>query len=613
MLYKKMLLACTLLPGFALSKEQPNILWIVTDDHRPDALNCYNQATIGQNNSELGYVSSPSLDKLASEGTLFVNSYCVSPASAPSRASMHTGKYPHHSGIYGFEYSHSHVDYYTPTLPESMEEKGYQTISVGKTGFRIMHSNPDEKQHTQHHYQQVIDYQRDIAKSGVANFYKRAVWSKGGLEGDRHEWYYPDGRKVEFWFNRKDGNVSKEDIALHEKVSKEQDLLFSYTNGSNKSLVLGGVSTMPSEQTLDGRITEEVLRYLNHEGQNYTAACGKNVQGPDAKKPIFMQVGYQFPHTPVLPSESFRAKFANKNYNIPQFDQAEYDKMPQQLKNWHDKTSIDEMSPEEKQQMVRDYYAYCAMGDSLVGVTIENFKAYSEKQNKPYIILFICGDHGWHLGEQGASTKFAPFAASNKTAVIVASSDKKKYPASKVVRQFVEFVDVAPTLLAFSGENIHKKQYSYLDGRDLAEVISGKSPARDYVIGEMNHMIGGRAYLRTNEFAFSFKTRQKGNNYNAKNNLPLEDINWATETDPLNAEMALYDLRVDPKERNNVANDPKYKELALFFRKKLSDIVLGDGRVETIWTDPNTYEVSNYAKGAHDGKLKIPNDLIPQI
>ena len=60
-----------------LAQKQPNILWIITDDQRADALACYNRATTGESESYLGYVMSPNADKLAEEGTMFVNAYAV--------------------------------------------------------------------------------------------------------------------------------------------------------------------------------------------------------------------------------------------------------------------------------------------------------------------------------------------------------------------------------------------------------------------------------------------------------------------------------------------------------------------------------------------------------
>ena len=77
--------------------------------------------------------------------------------------------------------------------------------------------------------------------------------------------------------------------------------------------------------------------------------------------------------------------------------------------------------------------------------------------------------------------------------------------------------------------------------------------------------------------------------------------------------MALYDLRKDPMEKNNVAYALKYKELAAWFRNKLGNIVLGDGRIECDWSMPNSYSISNFAGGADDKNLDIPSEIIPEL
>lgn len=93
----KVIWACFI--GFLLHQsilaksKQPNILWIITDDQRADALECYHRATTGKSKSYLGYVISPNIDKLADEGTMFINAYNNSPMCVISRASMHMGRY----------------------------------------------------------------------------------------------------------------------------------------------------------------------------------------------------------------------------------------------------------------------------------------------------------------------------------------------------------------------------------------------------------------------------------------------------------------------------------------------------------------------------------------
>ena len=121
----------------AVAKQKPNILWIITDDQRSDSLACWNQAVSGKSESELGYVESPNIDRLAKEGVLFTDAWCNSLACAPSRSSMHTGKYVHHNGMYGFRKAHQAADCSSRVIPEVMKENGYQPAMFGKSGYYI--------------------------------------------------------------------------------------------------------------------------------------------------------------------------------------------------------------------------------------------------------------------------------------------------------------------------------------------------------------------------------------------------------------------------------------------------------------------------------------------
>ncbi len=65
------------------AKEMPNIVWIVTEDISP-TLSMYGDST----------ASTPALDRLASESTIYDNVYTVVGVCAPSRSAIITGKYP---------------------------------------------------------------------------------------------------------------------------------------------------------------------------------------------------------------------------------------------------------------------------------------------------------------------------------------------------------------------------------------------------------------------------------------------------------------------------------------------------------------------------------------
>ena len=68
---------------------RPNILMICTDQQRTDTLGCYGN----------GLVSTPNIDRLASESALFENAFVQSPICSPSRGSFLTGRYPRTTGL----------------------------------------------------------------------------------------------------------------------------------------------------------------------------------------------------------------------------------------------------------------------------------------------------------------------------------------------------------------------------------------------------------------------------------------------------------------------------------------------------------------------------------
>lgn len=308
-------LALLLAMSAAAEKQKPNILWIITDDQRSDTISAYNMATTGQKNSELGYVESPNLDQLAAEGVLFTQAYCNSLACAPSRSSMHTGKYPHRAGMYGFRKAHQAADCSSRVIPEVMKENGYQPSMFGKSGYYIFDWEGYRQWAPLGYYQPFI-HRNDLEKTAGSDFWWNKPWGthngKGMVLGKEEVFRYADGTVKRFWLERKDQPLTDADKAQRAAVEKELDILRTYTR-SNPELIIGGVSPASTGNTLDGAIVKTMQRYLANEGNTYTMVNGKPATGPDVSKPLFINLGFVFPHTPVLPTREFRDRFAGKN------------------------------------------------------------------------------------------------------------------------------------------------------------------------------------------------------------------------------------------------------------------------------------------------------------
>ncbi len=589
----------------AEAQTKPNILWILTDDQRYDSIQAFNRMLHGRDESELGYVESPNVDRLAKMGTTFINTYCQAQGCAPSRASMHYGRYPFRSGIYEFEYHNNNADHCRPTLPETMAKLGYQTTHVGKLGVRV--KSIQGKWAKSHPIYQQSFYFKDLAKDGLCGWGKGWFTEVNGVKLDKPiqslEYFVtPDG-EIEYCSEELEKLMPELAGTTAETIGK-YDLLRHYNKKKGKhidsGMILSGVSSREAGKTRDGYYASIFVDFLKNPNRKFEVGS-KAYQGVDTSKPLFCHIGFDFPHTPVLPPADYRSRFQKYTYKVPTLDQNELETMPAQLKKQVRHGHSDHFTDDEKQSMIQDYYAFCAYGDTLVGQAADAFIKYSQSQKQPWTIVYVCGDHGWKLNDHGAVSKFTPWDVDSHNPIIVVSSDKKAFPADKVVTDFTEFVDIAPTILAAGGADLTEEKYNHLDGFDMAGIVSGEISPRDYVIGESHAVIGPRAFIRTKDYVFSMQTRpdrKRGKN-----------MQWAQNASYKDLDPALYHMASDPHEANNLAFSSEHQRVAKAMKEKLLNIVLGDNRVEVDWGDNKALGTeifrSNFAPGADDKKLEL--------
>ena len=98
---------------------RPNILLIMSDDHSQRAISAYGE----------DMVVTPNLDRLADEGAIFHNSFVTNSICTPSRAVLLTGTFSHRNGVLG---NGDMFDGHQPTLPGILQQQGYETAVVGK-------------------------------------------------------------------------------------------------------------------------------------------------------------------------------------------------------------------------------------------------------------------------------------------------------------------------------------------------------------------------------------------------------------------------------------------------------------------------------------------------
>ncbi len=99
----------------------PNVVFILTDDQRADAVGYHPEPLLG--------IKTPNIDRLASEGVRFDNMFVTTSLCSPSRASYLSGTYAHTHGV-----ANNFTDYPASlqSFPRNLQQSGFETAYIGK-------------------------------------------------------------------------------------------------------------------------------------------------------------------------------------------------------------------------------------------------------------------------------------------------------------------------------------------------------------------------------------------------------------------------------------------------------------------------------------------------
>jgi choline-sulfatase len=113
---------------------RPNILLIMSDMQRSDALGCYGNV----------FVQTPNIDTLADGGTRFTTCFTPFPLCTPARATLWTGVYPHThkviGNVYGVDNAFARFAGSSTLVFDRLKDAGYTTAYFGK--WHLGEKNP---------------------------------------------------------------------------------------------------------------------------------------------------------------------------------------------------------------------------------------------------------------------------------------------------------------------------------------------------------------------------------------------------------------------------------------------------------------------------------------
>ena len=113
--------------------DRPNVLLIMTDQHRSDLMSCAGDS----------FVPTPNIDRIARRGVRFTNAYSAYPVCVAARMAFLTGLYAHQAGIghmmgdYGLPSYQGDLNDKCLTFAEAVKPAGYRTYMSAKHPERV--------------------------------------------------------------------------------------------------------------------------------------------------------------------------------------------------------------------------------------------------------------------------------------------------------------------------------------------------------------------------------------------------------------------------------------------------------------------------------------------
>ncbi|MGE4490668.1 MAG: sulfatase/phosphatase domain-containing protein, partial [Kiritimatiellales bacterium] len=302
-------------------------------------------------------------------------------------------------------------------------------------------------------------------------------------------------------------------------------------------------------------IADESLRWL------------KTARSPD--KPFLLLVHNKAPHAICLPDQKHEGMYDDHVFPEPETmndshgGRAAAAASDQRLDRWpyYVKQAPKGLSPEQLrsfvyQKYMKDYCSVIASIDDNVGRLLDYLEKTGELDNT---VVIYSSDQGMFLGDHGWYNKMFMYEEAIRMPLMI------RYPREitpgSVNSDMVLNVDFAQTLLDLAGVEAPND----MQGRSLLPLLRGKSPKdwRDaFFYQHYGEWVAPHYGVRTDRYKLIYFYK-----------------------DPDHPEWELFDLKNDPRELNNVYNNPEYAGVLKQMKQRLADVEKECGYTESVNDD----------------------------
>ncbi|MGQ1910341.1 sulfatase family protein [Marinifilum sp. RC60d5] len=487
-------------------KQKPNIIYIMSDDHTTQGIGVYGSRLAALN-------PTPTIDAFAEEGIVFDNCYVTNAICTPSRACIISGQYNNVNGVLDLEGKIGNKQY----LPQEMKKLGYQTAMIGKWH---LHDEPSS-----------FDYYKVLVGHGGQGEYFNPGFIETGMKYE-----FPATKKTKVIKTEGHSTDVITDITLDWLKNRDKTKPFFLMHHYKAPHDLFEFAPRYKDYLKDTFIPEPASLYDN-KNNGSVGTKGYNDE-------LIHIIGSSVSHRNTIRNMGMHMGI---DQNIPD---PEYTKLAYQ-------------------EYIKRYLR-CVKGvDDNLARLFDYLKKEGLWENT---IIVYTGDQGFMLGEHDYIDKRWMYEESMRMPFIVHYPEMIK--AEQRTDALINNTDFAPTLIELAGG----KTPEYMQGKSFKSILeTGKEPEnwRDATYYRywmhMAHRHANPAHfgIRTKDYKLIFfygRYWVDTDNPDAEWNKKSWGNDFTRHTPPA---WELYDLKKDPKEMNNVYDDPKYTEVKKMMKEKL--------------------------------------------
>jgi len=461
------------------------------------------------------HIKLPNVERLAAEGVTFANHYTQAVPCAPGRASLLTGMYMmNHRATQNtvpLDARHTNIAW-------EARKAGYEPALVGYTT-----TTPDPR-YTNH------EDPRFRVLGGEMD-----GWRVVGSVGLQMESYFA-------WVAHRwpDMPETPEDMWLPRDASPDEI-------GATAS-----PSRVPEEFSDSAYFTEKALEYLRG----------------TRNKPWFLHLGYYRPHPPYIAPDPWNAMYDPADSPEPiRADTAEKEGEQHPLVDFylnnverksffrHGKGLAKDMSIDEVKQLRATYYGLMSEVDAQLGRVFDYLKESGQWEDT---LIIFTSDHAEQLGDHHLLGKLGYYDQSFHIPMIVRDPrPEADSTRGTVVTAFTETIDTVPTILQWLDTPLPRS----CDGASLLPFVTqGKTPA--------NWRTEVHYEFEFRDIFYVMPEQHMGTGLDDSALAVIQDHDYKyvhfTNAPPL-----FFDLKADPGQFTNLANDPAYQSIMLTYAQKM--------------------------------------------